>query len=115
MFPVAPYAILPAFRREFIMFIRTLFAFLVLAIPAAAAENAREIQAALARAGKNRAEIEKALADSPADQKAGMEFLVANMPDADLTSLKADFLLENLKLAYAARAEMPWAKAIPDD
>ena len=97
------------------MFVRTVFAVLLLAIPASAAENEKAIQDALAKAGKNRAEIEKALADSPADMKPGMEFLVANMPDADLTSLKAAFLLENLKLAYVARAEFPWGKAIPED
>jgi transglutaminase-like putative cysteine protease len=109
------FGILTASQREFIMFIRTLFALLVLAIPATAAESEKAIQEALAKAGKNRGEIEKALAQSPADMKPGMEFLVANMPDADLGSLKASFLLENLKLAYAARAEMPWGKAIPDD
>ena len=32
--------------------------------------------------------------------KAGMEFLVANMPDADLVSLKAAFLLENLNYGF---------------
>jgi hypothetical protein len=95
------------------MFIRTLAAVLFLASPALAADKA--IEAALARAGANRVEIEKALADSSKDMKPGMEFLVANMPDRDLTSLKAAFLLENLKLAYAARAEMPWAKNIPEE
>jgi len=95
------------------MLVRSFLAVLLLALPATAADNS--IQDAIAKAGKNRAEIEKALADSPTDMKPGMEFLVANMPDADLASLKADFLLENLKLAYAARAEFPWAKAIPDD
>ena len=95
------------------MFIRTLFASLILAAPAVAADKA--VDAALERAEKNRPEIAKALAESPAEQKAGMEFLVANMPDTDLTSLKAAFLLENLNLAYAARAEAPWGKAIPDD
>ncbi|MFO0803186.1 MAG: transglutaminase domain-containing protein [Gemmataceae bacterium] len=95
------------------MFIRTMVAGLLLAAPAGAGDEA--LLDAVARAGKNRAEIEKALADSPAEMKPGMRFLVVNMPDADLASLKADFLLENLKLAYAARAEMPWAKDIPEE
>lgn len=97
------------------MFLRPMLAVLVIALPAAAAEKPQDIEAALGRAGKNRTEIEKALVESPAAMKPGMEFLVANMPDADLTSLKAAYLLENLKLAYAARAEMPWAKDIPED
>src|SRR5207253_8106271 len=50
----------------------------------------------------------------PKDQRKGMAFLVANMPDADLTSLKADFLLTNTDLAYKARAAVPWGKDIPE-
>jgi transglutaminase-like putative cysteine protease len=103
--------ILPEFAA---MFVRSIIALLMMSVPVAA-ESPKGIGAALAQAGTNRPEIEKALAASPADQKAGMEFLVANMPDADLTSLKAEYLLENLKLASAARAELPWGKSIPDD
>jgi hypothetical protein len=44
-----------------------------------------------------------------------MAFLVAHMPDADRTTLKADFLLSNVDLAYKARAAVPWGKDIPDD
>ncbi len=69
----------------------------------------------LAKAGGNRAELEKALAAVPPGQRAGMEFLVENMPDADLAALSADFLTENHALAYRARAEAPWGKDIPED
>src|SRR5262245_13129606 len=44
-----------------------------------------------------------------------MAFLVANMPDADLKSLKAEFLLTNTELAYKARKEVPWGKDIPEE
>ena len=44
-----------------------------------------------------------------------MAFLIENMPDGDLTSLKAEFLLTNVKLAYEARKEMPWGKDIPEE
>lgn len=97
------------------MFLRAFALLLLATLPASAAESAKAIEAALGRAGKNRPEIEKALKDAPADQKPGMEFLVANMPDTDLTSLKAAFLLENLDFAYKARAEFPWGKHLPDD
>jgi predicted esterase len=73
------------------------------------------VDQALARAGDNRPELLKALTAAPADQRAGMAFLVANMPERDLRTLRADFLTENVALAYRARNEMPWGKAVPED
>jgi len=96
---------------------KSLFAFLLITFSAltASADSPQAVETALERAGKNRSELEKALKDAPADQRPGIVFLVANMPDTDLTSLKAEFLLENLNLAYKARAEVPWGKKLPDD
>jgi hypothetical protein len=37
------------------------------------------------------------------------------MPDSDLTTLKAEFLLTNVALAYKARKEVPWGKGIPEE
>jgi hypothetical protein len=74
-----------------------------------------EVEQSLGRAKDNRPELEKALTGVAVDQRKGMAFLVENMPDADLRSLKADFLLSNVELAYLARKEMPWGKDIPDD
>ena len=45
-------------------------------------------------------ELELALKKVPKAQREGMEFLIRYMPHRDLTSLKADFLLLNVKLAY---------------
>ena len=41
-------------------------------------------------------------------------FLVENMPAKDRETLTAPFLTENLELAFQARSEFPWAKAVPD-
>ena len=82
---------------------------------ARAAEEATEVKQALERAGANRAELVRALQQAPAEQAKGMAFLIANMPDADLRSLKADFLLENVRLAYEARRQVPWGARIPED
>lgn len=79
-----------------------------------AAENTNQITNALKRAGSNRAQIQTALDNAPAIQKAGMEFLVAHMPDKDLQSLSADYLLTNLNLAYQAWDESPWKKDVPE-
>jgi transglutaminase-like putative cysteine protease/predicted esterase len=73
------------------------------------------VEQALIRSGNYGAELVKALKAVPADQRKGMAFLVANMPDADLKSLKADFLLENVALAYKARKEVPWGRLLPEE
>jgi hypothetical protein len=73
------------------------------------------VEAALVKAKDNRAELEKSLESVAKDQRKGMAFLIANMPEADLLALKADFLLTNTELAYKARAEVPWGKDIPEE
>jgi len=73
----------------------------------------QRIQAALERAGKNRQQIQQALDQAPAEQRAGMRFLVAYMPKRDLEGLPADILLSNVRLAYQARNESPWKDQIP--
>lgn len=72
------------------------------------------LDTALSRAGANKAELEKALSAAPAEQKEGVAFLIAHMPERDLKTLTADFLLTNTRLAYEARERFPWAKAVPD-
>jgi Transglutaminase-like superfamily len=74
-----------------------------------------DVEQALAGSGENRAELEKALDTVPLEQRKGMAFLVANMPDADLKALKADFLLTNCSLAYKARKDVSWGKDIPEE
>ena len=96
-----------------------LFVALLLASPAVAQDSptkwwGADVEQALAKAKANRAELEKALADVPKDQRKGMAFLVAYMPETDLTTLKAEFLLTNTDLAYKARAAVPWGKDIPE-
>jgi predicted esterase len=89
-------------------------------LPAALAQDKAawwpaDVEEALGRAAKNRPELEKALHATPADQRKGMAFLIANMPERDLRSLRADFLLDNVALAYKARQEVPWGPKIPED
>jgi predicted esterase/transglutaminase-like putative cysteine protease len=90
------------------------------ALPAAPPEEKTtgwpaEVERALGRAGTNRDELVKALADVPPEQHKGMAFLIANMSDRDLKSLSAAFLLDNVALAYKARRELPWGRQIPED
>lgn len=74
-----------------------------------------DVEKALAKAKDNRAQLEKAIASVPVEQRPGLTFLIANMPDSDLASLSAEFLLSNLELAYKARREVPWGKDIPEE
>lgn len=85
--------------------------------PLLAAETTapQALSALFERAGQQGEELKKAWDQCPADQKKGMEFLLSNMPPRDVTTLKAEFLLENVKLAYQARSEMPWGKDIPEE
>lgn len=69
---------------------------------------------AMVNAGENGAELQRALTEAPAEQKEGMAFLIAYMPERDLKELKADFLLENAAYAYKAREQYPWGKTMPD-
>ncbi|MEX2185692.1 MAG: transglutaminase domain-containing protein [Pirellulales bacterium] len=85
--------------------------------PEAATQSAQAatVDAALARAGDNRSQIQTALDAAPSEQHGGMKFLVENMPDRDLKKLSAEFLLENVRLAYATRDAAPWKDRLPDD
>jgi hypothetical protein len=47
--------------------------------------------------------------------RSAARFLVEHMPARDRESLSAEFLTTNLDLAFQARAEFPWAKAVPAD
>lgn len=72
------------------------------------------VEKQLAKAKDNRKELEKSLDGVPVEQRKGMEFLIANMPDSDLTTLKAEFLKSNCELAYKAKKDLPWGKEIPE-
>jgi len=78
----------------------------------AAAETSQALEAALKRAGANRAQIEQALQESSPEQQEGMQFLVLNMPDRDLQNLSSEFLRENVALAYRAWHEAPWKNRV---
>lgn len=83
-----------------------------LAAPVAAATDPR-LAAALAAAGANRAELERALAEVPADQRFAMEWLVARMPERDRTEVEAAFLLEHVDEAHRAWQGAPWRSDVP--
>jgi poly(3-hydroxybutyrate) depolymerase len=78
-------------------------------------DSEQDVDRLLSRAGDNRAEIERVLADVPPDQASGVTWLLAHMPDRDLKSLTADFILENTALAYQAWREAPWHEQVSEE
>ncbi|MCH2589657.1 MAG: hypothetical protein MK004_14435, partial [Planctomycetales bacterium] len=82
--------------------------------PAADTVSDEQISAALKTAGKNRTEIQRAIDDVTTDQRNGMRFLVAYMPERDLKSLTAKFLIEQTDYAYRAWRESAWTDQVPE-
>lgn len=72
-------------------------------------------EAAVAGAGDNAPQLRRALDEAPADQRRGMQFLIAHMPQRDRESLSADYLLGNVHLAYRAWREAPWRDQITEE
>ncbi len=78
-------------------------------------ELAEALRANIAAAdSSNRPELLDALTRAPKNQREGMAYLIAYMPEGDRDTLTADFLLEEVGWAYRARETFPWAKALPD-
>lgn len=71
------------------------------------------LSTALARAGQNRAELLESLDEARAGQpRDATAFLIAFMPPADLKTLSAMRIIENVKLAFRAWEESPWQDEI---
>ncbi len=73
------------------------------------------LKSAFERAGENAGELRTALGKLPPEQTEGLAFLIEHMPERDLVSLSAEYLVENIAKAYAARAAVPWGKEIPEE
>ena len=81
----------------------------------AATGTGDDLASSLEKAGSNRPEIERAIEGVPDSQRDAMKWLVERMPERDLRSLDADYLIENCRLAFEARESSPWAKAVPQE
>lgn len=69
----------------------------------------------LDRAGENAAQLREALDAVEGDELEGMRFLIAHMPDRDLQSLTAEYLVSNVRYAYKAWSEVPWSDQVPHE
>ncbi len=72
------------------------------------------LDTAFQKAGNNAVELRKVLEGTPKEEKEGMAFLIAYMPQLDLDSISAQLLVDNCTYAYKAKEEFVWAKSLPD-
>ena len=57
----------------------------------------------------------KAIVDSKPEHREAIAYLLVNMPEGDLKKLKGDLLVTNVDLAYKAREQTAWGKAVPQE
>ena len=90
---------------------------LLLACPALAQDRwwSDGVEASLARADAARAGWTKALHAVDAAQRPGLAFLLEHMPTPDLASLDPALVLEDVRLAYEVRAQVPWGAELPEE
>ena len=74
-----------------------------------------KLDSALKIAPKNSEQLKKAIKDVPNEQKEAMAFLICYMPERDLTTLSADFLVENVAYAFKAKEKFAWGKNLPKE
>jgi hypothetical protein len=73
------------------------------------------IDSRLQEAGENSIELKKALDEIEVEFRPGLDFLISNMPESDLKSLDADFLLEHVRGAYLAWQKSPWHSQVSQE
>jgi hypothetical protein len=72
------------------------------------------VDQALKKAGANENELSKALKLASSEEKGPVSFLIAYMPERDLQTLNAEFILEHVRQAHQARQKFSWCAALPD-
>lgn len=78
-------------------------------------EHQFDVWNALKAAGENAGQLTRAIRAIDLEKRRALAFLLANMPERDLKSLSADFLISNINYAFKARSALPHNKNIPED
>lgn len=82
-------------------------------LKAADSSNSSALETQIKLSGESAEAWKKLVADGPAEFRPSVVFLLENMPEQDLKSLKPEFILKNVRLAHEARKATPWAGAVP--
>ncbi|MFW6259675.1 MAG: transglutaminase domain-containing protein, partial [Tangfeifania sp.] len=72
------------------------------------------LDSAFVKAGENEEEHKLALEQSEKNQKEATAFLISYMPEKDLKTLSAGFILDQVQGAWRAREEFEWCRNLPD-
>ncbi len=70
------------------------------------------LESALVRSGVNRAELDRALGSFVGERRESLSWLLERMPDVDLRSLDANYLIENVNEAHDGFEAAPWRSAV---
>jgi len=73
------------------------------------------VERQMGAAGKNADQLRRAIQRVPRAHISQLAFLIANMPDRDLTALTSDYLLTNIDYANRARQTNSWCRELPDE
>ena len=74
-----------------------------------------QYQAQLQQAGPNEDQLLQALTEAPAEHRDAISFLITNLNPADLRTVSAQLLLDNVRLAYEAKSKLKWGDQIPEE
>ncbi len=89
--------------------------FTAMPVPAAPLPSSQAKPSAPKPTRETRVFLERASKKLGPEGRRAAEFLCRSMPERDRQTLTADFLMENLRLALAARKRFPWAKNLTDE
>ncbi|MEN8119441.1 MAG: transglutaminase-like domain-containing protein [Bacteroidota bacterium] len=82
--------------------------------PGVPEEYHQSLDQAFIKAGNNEMELKKTFELAKGEYKIAVAFLLVNMPERDLKSFKADYLINNIEWAFKSKKEFPWSKNVPD-
>ncbi len=79
-------------------------------------ELAQILENRITQLDSQRAElINESITNTPENQREGIAFLYAYMPQHDLDTLSINMIEQNVEYAYKAREQFSWAKNVPQD
>jgi len=79
-------------------------------------ELSQILETRISELSAHRAEqINLSITNTPSDQREGIAFLYAYMPQHDLDTISVSMIEQTVEYAYKAREEFAWAKEVPED